>query len=210
MECRREFEKIKEKGWHEWIRPAMEVASANWIRVTYSEWQLKELMVEFWHNHFNVAVIADMVIGSCLPAYDRDVIRKNVFGDFWIFLEDIAKSPAMLYYLNNKASQASPANENYARELFELHTLVEEHYFNDLYDKWRDVPGALEGKPIGYIDKDVYEAAHAFTGWTIADEIANWRSGQKEFFADTGEFYYFDGWQDNYQKRILDVEIKSN
>ncbi|HXA02034.1 MAG TPA: DUF1800 domain-containing protein [Cytophagaceae bacterium] len=209
-ECRKHFESIKEKGWHEWIRPAMEVASANWIKAVYSKWQIHEMMVEFWHNHFNVTINANMEIGSCIPSYDRDVIRKNVFGNFRVFLEDVAKSPAMLYYLNNKASQASPANENYARELFELHTLGEEHYFNNLYDKWRDVPGALEGKPVGYIDEDVYEAARAFTGWTIADGSSTWRSGVKEDFPDSGEFYYFDGFHDNYQKRVLGYEIKSN
>jgi uncharacterized protein (DUF1800 family) len=208
--CRIEFEKVKEKGWHEWIRPAMEVSCANWLRAVYSPWQLREMMVEFWHNHFNVTINGDMSLGSCMPAYDRDVIRKNAFGNFRSFLEEVAKSPAMLYYLNNKSSQASPANENYARELFELHTLGQEHYFNNLYDKWRDVPGALEGKPSGYIDEDVYEAARAFTGWTVADGTAYWRSGTKEEFANTGTFYYFEGWHDNYQKRILGNEIKSN
>jgi uncharacterized protein (DUF1800 family) len=208
--CRTEFEKIKEKGWHEWIRPAMEVSSANWVRAVYSPWQLREMMVEFWHNHFNVSVNADMAMGSCIPTYDRDVIRKNVFGNFRVLLEDVAQSPAMLYYLNNKSSQASPANENYARELFELHTLGEEHYFNNIYDKWKDVPGAIEGKPVGYIDEDVYEAARAFTGWTVADGAENWRGGRKEKFPDTGEFYYFDGWHDNYQKRVLGYELKSN
>lgn len=208
--CRKEFEKIKDKGWHEWIRPAMEVVSANWIRAVYSPWQLNEMMVEFWHNHFNITVNGDMAIGSCIPAYDRDVIRKHAFGNFRAFLEDVAKSPAMLYYLNNKSSQASPANENFARELFELQTLGEEHYFNNLYDRWRDVPGALEGKPKGYIDEDVYEAARAFTGWTVADGSPYWRTGQREEFPDTGEFFYFEGWHDNYQKRILGYEIKSN
>jgi uncharacterized protein (DUF1800 family) len=209
-ECRKNFENIKEKGWHEWIRPAMEVTSANWIKAVYSKWQLREMMVEFWHNHFNVTINSDMAIGSCIPSYDRDVIRKNVFGNFRTFLEGVAKSPAMLYFLNNKASQASPANENYSRELFELHTLGEAHYYNNLYDQWKDVPGASDGKPTGYIDEDVYEAARAFTGWTIADGSATWRGGQKELFPDTGEFYYFDGFHDNYQKRVLGHELKSN
>jgi uncharacterized protein (DUF1800 family) len=208
--CRKEFEKTKDRGWHEWIRPGMEVVSANWIRAVYSPWQLREMMVEFWHNHFNVTINANMEMGSCMPAYDRDVIRKNVFGNFRALLEDVAKSPAMLYYLNNKSSQASPANENYARELFELHTLGQEHYLNHLYDKWRDVPGAWEGNPIGYIDEDVYETARAFTGWTIADGTVHWRSGVKEEFPNTGEFYYFDGWHDSYQKRVLGNELKSN
>jgi uncharacterized protein (DUF1800 family) len=209
-ECRRNFETIKEKGWHEWIRPAMEVTSANWIKAVYSKWQVREMMVEFWHNHFNVTINANMEMGSCMPAYDRDVIRKNVFGNFRALLEEVAKSPAMLYFLNNKSSQASPANENYARELFELHTLGEGHYFNNLYDQWRDVPGASDGKPVGYIDEDVYEAARAFTGWTVADGSSTWRSGQKEQFPDTGEFYYFDGFHDNYQKRVLGNDLKSN
>lgn len=209
--CRREFEKTKDRGWFEWIRPGMEVACANWIRAVYSPWQLREMMVEFWHNHFNITLNGDMAIGCSLPAYDRDVMRKNAFGNFRVLLEEVAKSPAMLYYLNNKSSQASPANENYARELFELHTLGQENYFNNLYDKWRDVPGALEGKPAGYIDEDVYEAARAFTGWTVADGSPYWRSSATpEHFPNTGEFYYFEGWHDNYQKRILGYEIRSN
>ncbi len=210
MECWATFPERKEKGWHEWIRPSMEVMAATWLRATYSKWQLKEVMTEFWHNHFNVSVDASMEMGTFIPHYDRDVIRKNCFGNFRTFLEDVAKSPAMLYYLNNKASKASPANENYARELFELHTLGEEHYFNDLYNKWRDVPGAMEGKPEGYIDEDVYEAARAFTGWTVADGSPNWRGGRKELLPNTGEFFYMESWHDNYQKRILGHEIPSN
>jgi hypothetical protein len=205
--CRKEFDKFKDKGWNEWIRPGMEVICANWIRAVYSPWQLREMMVEFWHNHFNVTLNGDMALGSCIPAYDRDVIRKNLFGNFRTLLEEIAKSPAMLYYLNNKSSQASPANENYARELFELHTLGQDNYLNHLYHRWRDVPGALEGKPEGYIDEDVYEAARAFTGWTVADGSSSWGRGD---IPNTGEFYYFDGWHDSYQKRILGYEIKSN
>jgi uncharacterized protein (DUF1800 family) len=75
----------------------------------------------------------------------------------------------MQIYLNNRSSRAGNANENYGRELFELHTLGRDHYYNAVYDKWRKVPGSQSGKPIGYIDQDVYEAARAFTGWTIED-----------------------------------------
>jgi uncharacterized protein (DUF1800 family) len=113
----------------------------------------------------------------------------------------------MQYYLNNYTSKASPANENYARELFELHTLGSDFYFNNLYNRWKEVPGALTGKPIGYIDEDVYEAARAFTGWTIADGA---KAGKGDVFPDTGKFYYFDGWHDNYQKRVLGVEFDPN
>jgi len=187
------------------VRPLEEVRVASWLRAVYSPWQLREVLVEFWHNHFNVNA-ADQKIAIVFPAYDRDVIRKNCLGNFREFLEDVSKSTAMLYYLDNFTSKASPANENYARELFELHTLGSDFYFNNLYNKWRSVPGSLQGKPIGYIDEDVYEAARAFTGWTVADG-AN-IGGDK--LPDTGKFYYYDGWHDNYQKRILGNEISPN
>jgi uncharacterized protein (DUF1800 family) len=113
----------------------------------------------------------------------------------------------MQYYLDNSSSKASPANENYARELFELHTLGADNYFNSLYNRWREVPGATSGKPIGYIDEDVYEAARAFTGWTIADGA---NVGKGKNLPNTGTFYYNDGWHDNYQKRVLGVEFDPN
>ncbi len=187
------------------VRPLEEVRAASWLRAVYSKWQLREVMVEFWHNHFNVNA-SDQKIAIVFPIYDKEVIRKNSLGNFRAFLEDVSKSTAMLYYLDNFTSKASPANENYARELFELHTLGSDFYFNNLYNRWRNVPGALNGKPTGYIDEDVYEAARAFTGWTVAE-------GQnlgKDKLPDTGEFYYYDGWHDNYQKRILGNEISPN
>lgn len=189
------------------VRPVEEVRMASWVRAVYSKWQLKELMVEFWHNHFNVNAFSETKVSSTFPIYDRDVIRKNCFGNFRAFLEDVSKSTAMQYYLDNFSSKASPANENFARELFELHTLGSDHYYNSLYNRWREVPGALQGKPIGYIDEDVYEAARSFTGWTIADGSS---LGKGDNLPNTGEFYYFDGWHDNYQKRVLGVEFDPN
>lgn len=194
-------------AYEEKIRPAQEVQAATWLKAVYSQWQLREVMVEFWHNHFNVSIAKDERIAATFPVYDREVIRKNCFGNFRTFLEDVAKSAAMQYYLNNVSSKASPANENYARELFELHTLGARHYYNHLYNRWREVPGATEGKPVGYIDEDVYEAARAFTGWTIADGSDN---GKGEKFANTGHFLYYEGWHDNYQKRVLGVEFSPN
>jgi uncharacterized protein (DUF1800 family) len=194
-------------GYEERVRPAYEVQTATWIRAVYSRWQLKEVLVDFWHNHFSVNTDSAVEIATTLPAYDRDVIRQHTLGNFRAFLEAVAQSPAMLYYLNNVSSKASPANENYARELFELHTLGAPHYFNHLYHRWREVPGATEGKPIGYIDQDVYEAARAFTGWTIANGQETY---QGEVFANTGEFLYHDHWHDNYQKRVLGVEFDPN
>jgi uncharacterized protein (DUF1800 family) len=110
----------------------------------------------------------------------------------------------MLYYLNNKSSKAGNANENYARELFELHTLGRNAYLNNLYSKWRAVPGAQNGRPVGYIDQDVYEAARAFTGWTVEDGSA---LGGGQNLPKTGRFKYIESWHDNYQKRILAQEF---
>jgi uncharacterized protein (DUF1800 family) len=187
-------------------RPANEVRAATMLRQRYSEYQLLEVMTEFWHNHFNVQADANLNIGAFFPLHDR-AIRDNVFGNFRTLLEAIAQSPAMLYYLNNNESKSGPANENYARELFELHTLGAGAYLNAVYNKWKQVPGAFEEKPIGYIDQDVYEAARAFTGWTVGDGA---RLGHQERLPETGDFFYYEAWHDNYQKRVLGVEIEAN
>lgn len=186
--------------------PIRETMALTWLRAVHSKWQLREIMVEFWHNHFNISVEADDLIQLMFPIYDREVIRKHCFGNFRKFLEAVAQSPCMLYYLDNVYSKASPANENYARELFELHTLGAQNYFNDLYDEWRKVPGAYEEKATGYIDEDVYEAARAFTGWTVA----NGEELEGVTLPNTGEFYYYDQWHDHYQKRVLGKEFKSH
>lgn len=185
---------------------AVETALVTWTKAIHSDFQIYEMLVEFWHNHFNVSVETEDYISAGFPIYDREVIRKNALGNFRAFTEDVAKSPAMLLYLDNAFSKASPANENYARELFELHTLGAMHYFNHLYDDWKQVPGAIEGKAEGYIDEDVYEAARAFTGWTIGTGKEN----RQMDLPDTGTFFYYDSWHDHYQKRVLGVEFKSH
>ncbi len=189
------------------IYVSKQVFGATILRGIYSRWQLRELLADFWHNHFNISINTDDRVAIAFPVYDRDVIRKNCLGNFRQMLEDVAKSVCMQFYLDNASSKASPANENYARELFELHTMGADSYMNHLYNKWREVPGALEGRPEGYIDEDVYEAARAFTGWTIADGSADWKGGH---FPNTGEFHYFEQWHDNYQKRVLGVEFSPN
>ncbi|MBS0244447.1 MAG: DUF1800 family protein, partial [Proteobacteria bacterium] len=105
---------------------------------------------------------------------------------------------------NNRSSRGGAANENYARELFELHTLGRPAYLNAYYNRWRDVPGAQKGAPEGYIDQDVYEAARAFTGWTIEDG-AGLGGGQR--LPQTGKFVYVETFHDNYQKRVLATEF---
>ncbi len=181
-----------------------EVVAATYIRAVYSRYQLREAMTQFWHDHFHVNANADERIMIGLPSYDRDVIRANALGNFREMLEAVASSTAMLYYLSNQSSRAGSANENFARELFELHTLGREAYLSDRYDRWRDVPGALTGAPQGYIDQDVYEAARAFTGWTV-ENGAN-IDGQRKLPA-TGRFAYVESWHDGYQKRVLAQEF---
>jgi uncharacterized protein (DUF1800 family) len=180
------------------------VVCATTIRAVHSRWQLREVLADFWHNHFNVSAVADNLIAVALPTYDSDVIRRHALGNFRELLEAVAKSAAMQIYLNNRSSRGGAANENYARELFELHTLGRPAYLNALYNRWRDVPGALDGRPQGYIDQDVYEAARAFTGWSIEDGAG---IGAGRRLPMTGKFIYVENWHDNYQKRVLATEF---
>ena len=163
-----------------------ELLQAKLLRATYSDRQLEEVMTDFWFNHFNVFVGkgADRYL---ITSYERDVIRPNALGKFEDLLVATAKSPAMLFYLDNWLSvgpnsdearglrkpqnsgfgwlgrprrlptparprKAKPnrdgLNENYGRELMELHTL---------------------GVNGGYTQRDVTEVARVFTGWTIRE-----------------------------------------
>ncbi len=113
------------------------------IRAAHSERQLLERMVEFWADHFNVHIDGwpeEMVV------YLRETIRPHALGRFRDLLLATAQSPAMLYYLDNYINTAGAPNENYAREVMELHTL------------------GVDG---GYTEQDVAEVARAFTGWTV-------------------------------------------
>lgn len=181
------------------------VAQATLIRAVHSRWQLREVLADFWHNHFNVNAVGENLIAVALPTYDRDVIRHHALGNFREMLEAVATSAAMQIYLNNRSSRGGAANENYARELFELHTLGRPAYLNALYNKWREVPGAVEGHAQGYIDQDVYEAARAFTGWSIEDG-AGLSAGRR--LPMSGRFVYVETWHDNYQKRVLGAEFE--
>ncbi len=120
------------------------------IRQIFSPRQLYERMVEFWTDHFNVPM--NSVVSAYLKSLeDRQVIRVHALGRFGDLLQASAKSPAMLYYLDNFSSTAQGPNENYARELLELHTL---------------------GVKGGYSEKDIKETARVFTGWTIEQPAA--------------------------------------
>ncbi len=187
-------------------RPAAEVIAASLVRGVHAPAQLREVMTQFWHEHFSVNAMKSESTAIFFPSYDK-MMRTHAFGNFRTLLGEVARAPTMLSYLNNDTSQASPANENYARELLELHTLGQDSYFNDLYDDWKAVPGGLEGAATGYIDQDVYEVARALTGWSIGDgrEI-----GEGTFAPETGRFTYVEGWHDPYQKRILGQEFSAN
>jgi uncharacterized protein (DUF1800 family) len=156
-------------------------------------------MVDFWHNHFNVNATANQRIAATWPDYDR-IIRTHALGNFHAMLTEVTKSVAMMYYLNNvsnKAGGGEGGNENFARELFELHTLGSDNYLK-FYDQRGNIPVVEYGSEryaASYIDYDVYEASRCLTGWTIA----NGRDGRP----NTGAFYLMDSWHDNYPKTVL-------
>jgi uncharacterized protein (DUF1800 family) len=234
------------------------------LRAVYSERQLQEVMVDFWSNHFNVYA-NKAATRWFLPEYDRDVIRPNALGNFKDLLLATAKSPAMLFYLdnfesispnaeqnnnlannkraqriqemiqsgkmtpqmreqikerfnitdeqldrrlkqmNNQQRQKRGINENYAREIMELHTL------------------GVDG---GYTQTDIQEVARALTGWTIVDArgyrraFANMANGDTDKRAErlmkqagipvdtpSGTFYFNEQWHDNGEKTILGQKV---
>jgi len=188
-------------AWEERIRPYNEVRVATWIRAVYSRRQLFEVLVDFWHNHFNVRATSEGNIAATWPVYDR-LIRTHALGNFRTFTEEVGKSTAMMLYLDNASNRAAGGeggNENYARELFELHTLGSDNYlkFYDNRGLIEPVSYGEERFPRGYIDDDVYEASRCFTGWTIA----NGRDGRP----NTGEFVFKSDWHDTYPKTVLAV-----
>jgi hypothetical protein len=124
-------------------------------RAVYSRAQLFERVCEFWSDHFNIAkdgLEVELVI------HQREVIRRYAFTTFYELLVATARSPAMLYYLDNYLNIAANPNENYGREVLELHGM------------------GVDG---GYTETDVREAARAFTGWTADD-----KKGDGNFFFD--------------------------
>ena len=167
-----------------------ELQRAALLRAVYSERQLFEMMVGFWENHFSIYAFKDED-RYLLTSFDRDTIRPFAMGRFRDLLGATARSPAMLFYLDNwrssvarpyPATKDKPAgsdgglNENYARELLELHTM------------------GVDG---GYTQKDVQEVARCFTGWTI----------QKP--NEEGLFLYRPGLHDKGEKIVLRHKISA-
>src|SRR6266481_5478921 len=132
-----------------------EFNTAKVIRAVHGRNPLQEVLVDFWFNHFNVYT-ADGFARPATPSYERDAIRPHVLGRFRDLLGATARHPAMVYYLDNYLNTVARSvgggrivggiNENYGRELMELHTV---------------------GVDAGYTQADVVDAARCFTGWGI-------------------------------------------
>ncbi|MGH9567242.1 MAG: DUF1800 domain-containing protein, partial [Candidatus Angelobacter sp.] len=191
-----------------------ELMQGKLLRAIYSERQLQEVMTDFWFNHFNV-FIGKGPDRYMITSYERDVIHPHALGKFEDLLVATARSPAMLFYLDNwlsvgpdsdfsrgipkygnrpwmgrrrfpppprpqrqaKAKRPTGLNENYGRELMELHTL---------------------GVNGGYTQKDVTEVARVFTGWTLKDP------------RDGGEFFFDERKHEPGDKTVLGHRIKSH
>ncbi len=175
-----------------------ELLASRVMRDIYSERQLEAVMTDFWLNHFNVFIGKNQDEPYLLAAYERDVIRPHALGKFEDLLVSVAKSPAMLMYLDNwqsigpdsqaamraakaarnpQAKQAQKGlglNENYARELMELHTLGVQCEVS------QDHPVSALEKDCGrgYTQQDVTEVAKVLTGWMIDRPF---RSGMYQF-----------------------------
>jgi len=212
------------------VRLVEELAMAKVTRAVYSDRQLQQVMNDFWFNHFNVYAQKGEVKWY-LTSYERDVIQPNALGKFKDLLAATAKSPAMLFYLDNylsvdpkaaeraaqqraikqamrrgrygypgpprpqqgqKKKQERGLNENYGRELMELHTL------------------GVDG---GYTQKDVTEVARCFTGWTIEKprEIAKFKFEEKLHDPDVkvvlGKKIHAGGMKDGEQ--VIDLLVKN-
>ena len=140
LDCR---EQLDNGSWTHMV----EIQRATMVRAVYSRRQLFEVMVDLWSNHLNVTCPSSEVWDS-RGVYDRDVIRAHALGRFSDMLLASAQSAAMGRYLDNSSSTKKAPNENYGRELLELHTV---------------------GIDAGYTQRDVVDAARTMTGWSISD-----------------------------------------
>ena len=183
-------------------RPIYEMKRLKFLRAAYSLFPLQERIADFWHDHFSLNG-DDYYARSTMTSWDRDVIRTHMLGNFKDFLIATAQHPAMLYYLDNYNNSDSEPNENYARELIELHTLGVENYYG--LAQQHEVPQIQVSESGGpwpgngmiqefYVDSDVYEATRCLTGWRVNDSSS---------LGDTGEFLYDDNRHDRFQKSVL-------
>ncbi|MCS6776079.1 MAG: DUF1800 domain-containing protein [Chloroherpetonaceae bacterium] len=142
-----------------------EIQQAMLLRAVYSRRQLREALCDFWTNHFNIYAIKKD--GRVLIPMDAEqVIRPHAMGRFRDLLFRSAHSPAMLAYLDNEQNRKGIANENYARELLELHTV---------------------GVESGYTLEDIQQVARCFTGWTIREGFERGQFVFRPELHDSGE-----------------------
>jgi len=184
-------------------RPRWQMERLIILRGIYGKWQFRELMNDFWFNHFNVKGNQSPT-RSMLPHYDRE-IRSRVFGNFYDMLEANSRTASMLFYLDNYRNSWPNPNENYAREVLELHTLgaIENYYGtvdpNSLGDN-------IKGDRTGYTEIDVFQFARALTGWSIADGTGG--------TPNTGEFHFrVDDHYDEHANEpinVMDISIANN
>jgi uncharacterized protein (DUF1800 family) len=170
-----------------------QLQSSRVARAVASERQLQEMMTDFWENHFSIYAQKGAPEPYYLTDFDQNVVRPRALGKFRDLLEAVAKSPAMLFYLDNARSMADSTrptlarrqqrqrqrpglNENYGRELLELHTV------------------GVEG---GYTQQDVINVARAFTGWTIKPP------------AQGGGFIFRPGVHDAGEKIVLGHKLRA-
>ncbi|TCD03474.1 DUF1800 domain-containing protein [Pedobacter psychroterrae] len=221
---------MAEKGLKSQTELTRQFINQKILRAAYTENQMRELLTDFWFNHFNVSLTKGQC-ASFVPAFERDVIRPNVTGKFENLVLGTAKSPAMLIYLDNFNSTGSPVasaedtgmmmdakrpkvkkalqnkkgglNENYAREVMELHTL------------------GVDG---GYTQSDVTQAARVLTGWTLAPMAEDgYGSGMKKIldqvspenlakrgFVQEGDFLFVPTRHDNGEKTVLGKKFAAN
>jgi uncharacterized protein (DUF1800 family) len=185
-----------------------QVVSHKIMQAQYSPNQLKEVLTDFWFNHFNVSVKKNLL--QALPAYEMEAIRPNVLGRFEDLLMATAHSPAMLIYLDNFISVKEGAmvggkknnnrglNENYAREIMELHTL------------------GVEG---GYTQSDVTQLARLLTGWSVIPyqnpnlmKAVNSKkmAAQANGRIVKGSFVFYPNMHDNDEKTFLGKKFSEN
>jgi uncharacterized protein (DUF1800 family) len=184
--------------WQDRIRPIAETTLATFLRGVYSRRQLFEVLVEFWHNHFSVYGW-EFYEAPTWVHYDRDVIRANALGNFRQLLEAVTRSTPMLLYLDNWLNSEDGPNENYARELLELHTLGDDSYFGTVPRS--EVPLDGGGVQVGFVDEDVFAVTRALTGWSLdGDPWWDLESGN-------GGYLYRPDWHDTGAKNVLGVEL---
>lgn len=239
-------EYMRDKGYRPQAELFRQLVNQKILRAVYSNNQLQEVLTDFWFNHFNVSITKN-ICAEYIPAYERDVIRPNVNGRFEDLLIATAKSPAMLFFLDNFSSSGTNEstvmavndnvrsqvlakarmqladsnsmraqtlkkvqqnrknqglNENYARELMELHTM------------------GVDG---GYTQSDVTQAARVLTGWSVYPmdnaygnplrnmiEKAGVESLKKRGFVIDGDFLFAANRHDRGEKVVLGQKFAAN